>query len=91
MPSTKANVRIKALKLISEETVTVRRSVGSPHSVFFLGLELGSIRPLPLGWGWRLRSGDRAYLTQQDAAIAFTNWVLRRFWNQFREKIEKKL
>jgi hypothetical protein len=87
----KPSPRQRALEQINENTVNFRRSVGNSYSVFFLGIELGQIRPLDTGWGWRTRSGDRTYPTKQEAAIAFTNWILRRFWSQFSKKVEKEL
>ena len=86
-----ASLQKRALNLIDNETVKTARAVGHSHSVFFLGIELGQIRPLYGSWGWRLPTGDRKFPSKQAAAIAFTEWVLRRHWVNYKSKIEEKL
>ena len=86
-----ASLQKRALNLISDETVKTARAVGHSHSVFYLDLELGQIRPLYGSWGWRLPTGDRKFPNKQAAAIAFAAWVLRRHWVNYKQKIEEKL
>lgn len=84
------SLKARALAKIGTDTVSARRSAGNTYSVFFLGLELGQIRPIEGKWGWRTRDRNHVFSTQEEAAIGFADWVLRRFWAQFKEKIERK-
>lgn len=85
------SLQSRALQSIGPETVKRKRSAGNSQCVFFLGLNLGQIRPINGEWGWRTKTKDFLYSNEQEAAEAFVNWVLRRFWSQHKQKIEAVL
>jgi hypothetical protein len=73
---------------ISSKTVSIKPTNATAWTVYFLGVELGQVRPLNGGWGWRTKRADHACKDKQEAAQAFADWVLRRHWECYQAKFE---
>jgi hypothetical protein len=85
---TRVSLQKRLLSQISPKTVEVKRGNATAYTVTFKGVELGQVRPLNGGWGWRTGRADHVCQDRQEAAQAFVSWLLRRHWSSYKHMFE---